>query len=67
VRVALEIEAQKKSLDDLIPFVAADKTQMERWVKGDIATPSEIQSTIAVWLGKPVREMFTDIAPLAKP
>jgi hypothetical protein len=61
--VCEEMEKQSKSGDDMRPFVKASPKIIEEWVEGTIPVPADAQKIISAWLGKPVRELFSDQPP----
>jgi len=65
--IQAEIEAQKKSVDDLAKFFEGKKELVAAWLSENEPIPPAAQSIIAAWLNKPERDLFSDLpkAPAA--
>lgn len=63
LRVNEEIKKQKRSREDLKKLLNLSEADYAGWLDGSRPSPLRIQEIVAAWLGKPIRELFTDIPP----
>jgi hypothetical protein len=58
-----ELVGPGRSAEALSALLAVNKDQMRDWIGGRAAMPEKIQAVLAGIVGKPPREIFTDIPP----
>jgi hypothetical protein len=58
--VQAEIDAQKKSIDDLAKFFDDKKELVAAWLTENEPIPAPAQAIIAAWLNKSERDLFSD-------
>lgn len=61
--VAGEIEKQKRNIAEIQALLDVDPATTAGWLKENTAVPRHAQATIAAWLGKPIRDLFSDLPP----
>lgn len=59
-----ELMSQREvSRDEWLRVFPDDGEHFDNWMSGLTAIPPDRQSVLSLWLGKPARELFTDIEP----
>jgi hypothetical protein len=61
--VADEIKKQKRQEGELKELLDMNDPDYAGWIGGTKPVPHRVQELIAAWVGKPVRELFSDIPP----
>lgn len=61
------MKEQGKTSRDLYPFFDVTPKEIDGWLKETNRVPGDAQRIIAAWLGKPVRDLFSDIEPPSNP
>jgi len=62
-KIKLIMEAQDKKVSDLASYLGVSTRVACEWVDGNSPVPEEKQQVIAAWLGRSIRELFSDLPP----
>jgi hypothetical protein len=62
-RVQAEMTSQGRNISEIEPLLGIDSARSAAWLDEREPVPPEAQTAISVWLQKPARELFSDMAP----
>lgn len=63
MNVSQEMIEQKKAVSDIEPLLNADAAMAAAWLEQRQPVPLSAQRVISAWLGKPIRDLFSDLPP----